>query len=472
MRALIVAAVWALGCYRPHVVGGQPCSSDSECPVELKCVGNVCGGTLDGQPDAPVLADGSFVLPDADSTCTCNGNNLSCSGAMTTCPLGCVPQVGGARCALLAPSNGVDPMLATAVSDPITISGAATLDTDTGAITGSLTRTAGSGVIAGIGFAQETVGAPMGVFVFSSLAVTATGSLQLTGSRSAVFLVRHSATIAGTIDGSGGKCGTGQACAGPGGGAGATIAATPGGCGPGGTGAMDTASNADSGGGGGGGGASGGGGGDGGAIAAGGGGAGCIAATLVPLVGGSGGGGGGPGAAAARSGGGGGGALQITALDQIDITGTITMAGAGGQGGGSQAVSPFNGGAGCGGGAGGGILLEAIAVTIEAGAVVAANGGGGGGAADGPKDGADGANGAASGTPAAGGLAGNGGPGTAGGAGGAGTATALTAQDAPATDNGGGGGGAAGRIYLRAAAAPTVAGTASPSAGTGTVSGE
>ncbi len=102
-------------------------------------------------------------------------------------------------------------------------------------------------------------------------------------------------------------------------------------------------------------------------------------------------GGGGPGAAGvlrggcagavggnplAGLGGPGGGAVHVLALGTATISGTITAGGAGGLG--SQGGRSGGGGGGSGGHAG----VEAAAVNILAGAIIAANGGGGGGGSD------------------------------------------------------------------------------------------
>ena len=295
------------GCYDPHAVGGT-CTSTSECPPGLDCVGGICGGTttVDAAVDAPRI--------------------------------------------LLVPSNGVERTLAAKATGALDIAGGdATFNTDTGRITGAFTRANVVGVDHGIYFERRQ---DWGVFVATSLDVAASGSITLTGGRAAIILVATTATIDGTIDGS-----AAQAEAGPGGDNGTTAAAVgTGACNHGGTGTsgLSVASTGDGGGGGGGGGTTGAAGGDAGAYTGGGGGATCVMDDLQPLVGGGGGGGGGAGLTTGASGGGGGGALQLTALGSIALDGTNTMAGAGGDGGPGDAS---NGSGGGGGGAGGGILL-------------------------------------------------------------------------------------------------------------------
>jgi hypothetical protein len=396
-----------------------------------------------------------------DPTCRCGaGDVLTCASGTTTCALGCVNGVPS-HCAGVMPSNGVDATLTSTVSNAVLVDAVTTFDTDSGAITGGITRAAGTGTAADIGYTQ--VGG-LGVFTFANLTVKTTGTVHFTGSRPVVFLVGGSATIQGVIDGSGGCYGTTRGCAGPGGGTGGTFGKAATGCSPGGAGQTDLTTRGDSGGGGGGGGASGAVGGKTGASAAGTAGSSCIASALEPLAGGSGGGGGGPGASAQPVGGGGGGALQITALQRIDVTGTITMGGEGGAGG----AGSTNAAAGSGGGAGGAILLEAISVNIDASGVLAANGGGGGGSGYTTLTGKDGEDGKPSVDAALGGAT-AGAPATSGGNGAAAMLPAQAAADAPSGNNGGGGGGGVGRIYIRTQGQPTLLGVISPAAGTGAI---
>ncbi|MBL0221002.1 MAG: hypothetical protein IPQ07_44925 [Myxococcales bacterium] len=292
----------------------------------------------------------------------------------------------------------------------------------------------------GIAFELRMTGTtPLGVWTFHRLTVMAPATLQFTGTRSAVFVVGTTVTIAGTISGPGG-CSNQASCAGPGAGTGgSTVAAT--GCGAGGPGVADTDVN-DGGGGGGGGRGMGGVGGLGGSALALGGtsGAACIAPTLEPLVGGSGGGTGGPGVVTRCRGGGGGGALQITALEGISVSGTIRMTGAGAK---AAVRTPRPSTAarvrwwwrrr---------ILLEANQVALTATAAPSVNGGGGGGGASYDVAGFAGADGTLTTTPATGGLGG----GTTAGAGGAGAAGTSAASAGVSNANGGGGGGAAGAI--------------------------
>jgi len=381
------------------------------------------------------------------TTCrpSCQGDMLmTCMGPAVSCALGC-SENGDAHCLAPGTSNGVDPTMANALTGTTTFSASATLNTDTGEISGAISRPAGTGVNGAIGYFQAPAagagGAALGIFAFHNLAVEATGALHFTGARAAVLLVGDTAGISGTLDVTAGR-GT-RATPGPGGGAGGTTTAVPpGGCGPGGNG---TRSGTDDGGGGGGGGSESGA--PGGGITpplAGVAGMPCLPMLLEPLQGGSGGGAGGPGdPAMTASGGGGGGALQVTALRVLVITGTINAGGAGG-GGGAQASDA---GGGAGGGSGGAILLEAPMLTIGTSAILAANGGGGGGGGGAIQPSFPGSGGAADSAFAQGGfgsLDDNG-----GGTGGALTSPPDVGRDGETNGNGGGGGGGSGRIVLR-----------------------
>lgn len=389
---------------------------------------------------------------------------LQCDSDLeTTCAISCLAQAEGARCAELTPSNGVV-IETTGVAD-LMLSADATFDTGTGAVTGAITRPAGSGLIDGIGYTQVSGPAMLGVFTFRSLTINTGVTVRLVGDRAGVFVVGTTATVIGSIELSAG-CANDRTCAGPGGGAGAATAAATG-CGAGGTGAsaVGGTTGGDSGGGGGGGGQVAGTGGRSGPLAPGAGGAACLALENEPLVGGSGGGNGGAGAAAASAlrGGGGGGAFQLTALTSVEVRGSITASGAGGGGG---LGAGGNAAAGSGGGAGGAILIEAPFVSLTDTATLSANGGGGGGGGALTDSGLAGASGQIGSTPAAGGAGGAGMGPSRGGNGGAGTTPAVTPVDVPVDRNGGGGGGAVGRIFVRAGQL-TNAGLSSPAVGTG-----
>lgn len=428
MRSGLVAVAVLAGCYQPKAPPGAACATNGDCPSPYMCMAGLCGSAIDA-------AGGSGDGSGSDDA---------------------PPDTPG----MMIASNGVDPTFPTGGND-ITISGIATFDTDTGAISGALNRPAVTGISNGIGFESTTSGgAPLGVFAFHKLTVTSTGKVHFTGAAAAVFAVNAIANIDGEIDGSGGCYGFSRRCAGPGGGAGTTLSTVAGGCGPGGPGAHDATMNQDSGGGGGGGGGAGAAGGTSGAATGGAGGIACIASDLQPLVGGSGGRGGGPGDGAGTTGGGGGGAFQLTVFGQLSIGGKLGFGGAGGEAGSLGAGDASAGG---GGGAGGGILIEADMLTISTTAILAANGGGGGGGGALAGNGQPGVTGGEDATPPAGGLNGNGTP--SGGAGGANTTPPVAGA---ATFNAGGGGGGLGLIYIRTSNG-TFNGTASPPAGVGPV---
>ena len=173
-------------------------------------------------------ARGKTVTVAVDLTaCTpaCNGQVFdSCTGAPQTCTLGC-STAGDAHCVGLTPASGVDPRLADGLRGTTMIAQDTTIDTDTGTITGGYTRVAGTGVLDGVGYSQlpATGGGPaIAVFAFHDLVVSATATVRVTGARAVVLLVGGAATIAGTIDASGGLAT--RAAAGPGGGVGGTTA--------------------------------------------------------------------------------------------------------------------------------------------------------------------------------------------------------------------------------------------------------
>ena len=431
MRVAVLAVVLA-GCYDPHPQAGSPCTSAGTCPRPLSCVDDVCVASA---------ADAALPMADADPTCACSGGTLLCAGGSTPCSLGCV-AAAPAHCARIIPSNGLEPAWADSLTARIVIDGSVTINSDTGAITGSFTRAPGTGVIAGVGFENHSFGAtPIGVFVFHALTVP--GDITLTGTRAIAFLVGTDATITGTVTGSGG-CGAMQACAGPGGQRGSKSGDLITGCG-GGFGAS-ALNGEDGGGGGGGNGTVGGKGGNGGTTVGGvAGGTICSPPSLEPLIGGGGGGPGGKGTTTVPSyGGGGGGALQITAMGTLKVIGGITMSGGGGEGG----PVGSNSAAGSGGGAGGSVIIEAGNVSLVG--DISANGGGGGGGGEGNVSvaGRPGQNGLTGTQPAAGGLPGAPSAG-AGGPGAAGAQPAGAGLDGGNTTNGGGGGGGVGRIVIR-----------------------
>lgn len=328
-----------------------------------------------------------------------------------------------AHCGKLVPSGGA---VTTADLDPTTLGDTtiiaaptATLDTDTGAISG--VRPAGIGTILnGIDVTQR---GNVTVFRFNKLTVNGP-LLRITGTRAAALVSLTDITINAEIDAQG-DCQARNA--GPGGFLGGSAKNKGSGSGGGGSGGGDDNNCT-----GGGGGGYGGDGGDGGG--ANNGGTTFGAATITSLVGGGGGGGGGGNDGA--EGGGGGGALQLVANTRVTINGLSPLAGginAGGCGGHSAAS--------CGGGAGAGgtILIEAPVIEFKS-STLAVNGGGGGGGSNG----SDGRDATLNTTSAAGGNGGGGpGAGNSGGDGGNGgdDATANGGNGQNASHAGGGGGG-------------------------------
>lgn len=152
----------------------------------------------------------------------------------------------------------------------------------------------------------------------------------------------------------------------------------------------------------------------------------------------------------------GGGALELAALGDIHIMGTVRAGGAAGAGSPQGAAS-----GGGGGGAGGYLGFDGHVVVIMNGAIVAANGGGGGGSAPFAGFGAQGQDGQPSGSAA------NGGPGNGGtcglpGAKGS-SSSAIDGVTSTGSDScGGGGGGGGGGWAISWATMTMVMGTVSP----------
>lgn len=411
---------------------------------------------------------------------SCEGNELeTCNAAGTgfeptaeTCANGCVAGPP-AHCKQIVPSpNGVLPAdLAGADLTPMTVTVSATLDTDTGEITGlrgkNLDATKRE-VIAGVAFHTAVLpGATskkVGIFSFAKLAIAVQKTITAVGTNALVIASASDVQISGTLD-MRGTCL--DSAGGPGGGNGGKIGVPPTGdvLGVGkdgitGNGTMNS-------------GGSGGGHGDDGGTASRFatptqqrfGGQAYGSATIVPLLGGSGGGRGGENqTTAGGAGGGGGGAVQIVAVGKITVGGAplsgINAGGCGGRGAatGGQAGS----GAGGGGGSGGAILLEAPEVKLEPGGFIVVNGGGGGGGTSSTGGGTagHGSNGAFNQTGASGGGATGTVNSTACGVGGIGGSSNDTTTDPDSTNKGGvgalggggacsgGGGGAVGRIRV------------------------
>lgn len=295
----------------------------------------------------------------------------------------------------------------------------------------------GAGVL-GFKLATQADGTKVAVYVARTMNILAAKNLTVEGSNPVVFVALDTITITGTFNGNarddvaiaGGRSQpTARAKgAGPGGGGASDNAAGAGGsyCGVGGAGASESGTATT-------------------------GGATYGSDAITPLVGGSS-GGAGQGAGA----GSGGGALQLVAGKSItiDASGLIHVGAGGGSFGGISTQDAS------GGGSGGSILLESLAVSVAG--TLAANGAGGGGGSSNGIPGGQNAFGNA--TPAAGGAAPS--PGGAGSAGAIvkGSDGTFTAGSASA---GGGGGGGAGRIRINTKLGQaTVTGTLSPSAAT------
>jgi hypothetical protein len=495
--AVAVAAAWlaVAGCaFREGNLDTFRCEAAGDaCPAGRTCVEGLCvvAGTDAGPAGTDALAppadaantDGAASSADGGSDVPCDPDGLedACLDAMTlrrcrpdgsgsdavSCALGCVDATPPPHCAALVPAvTALAGAVLPAAAAGLVLTGplAVEIDTDTGRIRDLTNGTdlrpsgAGDGGASGIGFVTiaQPGGPDLGTFTLTALDVGAGVDVTVVGDAALALIVAGDATVAGSLDLTGGRAGV-EESAGPGGFAGGPD--NTGGLGAGGGAAGLGAGGAtDDGGGGGGHGGSGGDGGQSSMASGGAGGATAGTPDLAVLAGGSGGGAGRDGGAGGR-GGGGGGALYLGAGGTLTVSGVLNAGGAGGEAGAS-------GNAGGGGGAGGALLLEAPSVTLAAGAVAAANGGGGGGGGDGGTAGTAGAIGAGSATPAAGG-----GGGAAGGTGGAGAGAALNgAPGTDATDGAGGGGGAAGRVRVNALGAPSLAaGIVSPAASTGAI---
>ncbi len=393
----------------------------------LAVVASVCGAGVFGGActvnNAPATVDAGPVAPGTDGG--------------TDAPPGSAGPLG------FTPSNvdlsGID---LTKVGDFVVDAVACSVNTDNNlASCGD-----GAGVLA-FKLVTQSDGSKVAVYVAKSMTILAGKDLQIEGSHPLVFIALDTITINGSLNGNsheevgiaGGFSrqsmqGRSKGAGPGGGGAGTDTTASGGGsyCGIGGAGGAESGPAA--------------------------GGTAYGSPQITPLVAGSAGG---------DIGGAGGGAIQLVAGTSITIAaGGLIQAGAGGGGfGGIRTQNAL------GGGSGGSILLESLAVTVAG--TLAANGGGGGAGtsidvgAPPPKD-PGGANSTPNATPAAGGRQGIG-P-SSGGNGSAGAAVNGTAGAFTATDNNaaGGGGGGAGRIRIntKSAAAALTGATISPATST------
>jgi len=379
-RVLTCALLTVVACFSPRYSDLTRCGVAGDCPEGRSCIAGFCKATSMAEIDA--------AGPDAVSCVPWNALNVTpCDAALG------------------------DPHDLTLLA-----TGAYTLDTDSGQLSGAMTASLPGALIAP--FSGSLM---VRVVNVGQLSIASGATVSITGTHPLVFVVHGDATIAGTIDVSArSDVITGLSTVGPG-------ADDAGAC-TGGSGADGQAATGTGGGGGAGGGGFGdlgGYGGDGN-----GGGHGVHGAqgsatgntTLVPLRGGCAGGHGGAGTVASggtpTSGpggraGNGGGALEVTARAVIDVSGMLKAAGSGG--GPPPIVQLVNGGGGA-GGSGGALLLDGDTVHVEASGRLCANGGGGGEGGQGGATSAFGEDGTCSATAAArGGMAdpdgGNGGNG-------------------------------------------------------------
>ncbi len=400
---------------------------------------DLAGLCMPGGPTSGCSPDGEFLL-------TCQGGT---SPQETLCTDGCSTDPV-AHCRRLDPGGVAAPSdYELAGLMDITLTSDAVFNTDTGAITTSgIDRPGGGAVQAGIGFRAGTQadGSGVGIFSFKTLIIDKNTKLAVVGAKPMVLVASGDITVDGVIDGQG-QCSSTAGVGG--GGAGGTPKAGNGGAGGGvggGGGGLFVAGTlmipSNSGGGGGGGfGDVGGVGATAGGSANLGGAAGALFGDFTvadPVIVGGGGGGAGGGASAGGAGGPGGGAVQIASNAQVNIgaDAVITVGGCHG--------NKSGGSGGGGGGAGGLIFIEARAVVIGSGAILAANGGSGAGG-----NGSDGKDGPADLGQATGGNGGS--NGSKGGDGGHTGMLSGRAGEAPQNSDtaGGGGGGSVGRIALK-----------------------
>lgn len=372
------------------------------------------------------------------STTTCADATLTVCDAegqptATACAFGCAPA-GEARCADLAPSNGLAMYLDQArTAAPVVLTGAAVIDTDTGQV-----RVGGN--LVGVQTAV-VASAPVDILVIIARTFEA-GDVTAHGRRALAIVADGDVVLRGTLSVSAVR-------EVPGAGAGA---ANDPAC----TARNGTAQPSGTGGAGGGGyGTPGGRGGNGGPSAGGAPGAPAGNEMIVPLRGGC------PGAskfgapsprATDEQPGAAGGAVQVATRGalRLDASGQIVAAGGGAKGNTDEPIPPFcadtNGQApgcdvGSGGGSGGAVLIEAGAVHLATSSVLAANGGAGhcgfvGSAEDGTRAESPAPGRSCATIPGAGDA----------GAGGAGTVGGFNGGNGGKT--GGGGGGGAGRIRI------------------------
>ena len=334
---------------------------------------------------------------------TCNADGSSAT--MTACALGCGSDASS--CAGFTPTNNLAGSLAAAAeASPVELPDGATIDSDTGTVTGA---TVSSTIV----MVQNI---SIRVFVAPSWTLP---NLRLTGTNPVAFVASGKIDVHGTLDASSPSlasdhgAGAGLADSACGGASTAMTSCSGSACGPGA--------------GGGGGGTIGG---RGGSYAGNGGAGGEGASGFQPLVGGCSG-----GVVGTAFNAYGGGAVQLVSASEVDVDALINVGGGGGW--------SFGGG----GGAGGNVVIEAPIIEIHSGGGVVANGGGGDGGTTCSQDAAaDGG----SGTTSAAGLVCTD-PSESGGNGGTGSTMPTPGNNGSGDNpNGeyGGGGGAVGRVRL------------------------
>jgi hypothetical protein len=327
----------------------------------LRCDGDGAAAHCSGDGKGEVVVICDEVCSETIGGCTCDSKITTCEAgqlrqcspdgmlSISTCALGCAAE--GERCLEVNPSNDLASFLDMAVEGPdLVIPDSATINANTGVIeVDDTVIEAPSAVVEG-----PSAGVDIRVFWVRSLRI---GTVSTLGVPAVAFVASGDVVIEGQLSvgsgaghpaGSGdrGQCEGDDDCAGSGGGGFGSVG------GRGGSSASNTGA-------------------EGGAISG--------NAELEPLRGGSHGGSGGDVCSPLRCDpclGRAGGAIQIVSRTKISVVeGAID---AGGHGSGPDLPLDGNDLA-CGGGSGGGVLLEAPAIDVGFGSAIAANGGGGAG---------------------------------------------------------------------------------------------
>jgi hypothetical protein len=420
-------------------VPAASCDDSSACTVDDTCLADGgCAGTPVVCPAPGPCQTGGTCNP-ASGACEYGLLGGPCDGGACNAMGQCAPD-GGDLFSYL-PSNFTEAQLPVMTPDQLTISCAASLDTQTA--DGGLAYDAGcpGGPVPNLSVILQDGGTgPSAVLMFTSnLSILSGGSLTVVGARPLIIAVLGLVQVSGPVTT---LAGSERDCAAPpdggtfngrlsgswyggGGGAGFGVAGSgDGSSGPGGLGQGTSGNQA-----------------------------------LIPLRGGCQGGQGGPSTPA----GAGGGALQVSATGSITISAAVSAPGQGGAGGPTQ----LRGGGG--GGSGGGLLLEGTQIALTSGGRLAANGGGGGEGSDSYLSGHPGSAGGTTTFAAAGGSNGT----VCGGNGGQGDALGFSSQPGFRAPGGlgchniggeGGAGAGMGRIRLNAVTSCTISpGVVSPS---------